>query len=280
MNIPLHWKEKAFNTCELDYEVRLHRERLRPDESAAGHFVVWNVLGFVGKSNPLVFARAASFAARTAQGMLRPAPGAAGCQRAAPTRLQLYVDDPVATSAGTPAENTTAVDVMCFGGSSSVSRSRGRRAFRPRACTDGSGPTSPMSPPSSPAASPRTLRPHGARTGGRVRRHLRRDRLRLRPPRAHRLLPRHRPRGSPWSRRRTPSWRTSTPVLLLSPVAGGMRRITTWTSCSGSAAASPTSCRQPGLSSGCCGAQWRAAARQQPGPATKHRQAGAPLGGS
>jgi len=79
-----------------------------------GRFLVWTVLGFGGKPNPLVFARAASFAGRTAQAMLRTSPTSAGCQRAAVTRIQVYVDDPIAATMGSEAERALAADLIIW----------------------------------------------------------------------------------------------------------------------------------------------------------------------
>ena len=89
-----------------------HRKPLYKDEPSAGTFVVWAVLGFGGKPNPLVFARAAAFAARTGQALFRPALGAPGCEVSGHARLQLYVDDPIFTVVGTPAERALAVDLL------------------------------------------------------------------------------------------------------------------------------------------------------------------------
>ena len=83
------------------------------ENRTAGRCVVWRVLGFGGKPNPVVFARAASFASRTAQALLKPY-GAASVGHAgvAPGRLQLYVDDPVLTVAGSVEETEAAVDLV------------------------------------------------------------------------------------------------------------------------------------------------------------------------
>ena len=74
---------------------------------------MWRVLGFGGKPNPLVYSRAASFAARTAQGLLRTSAqcslGSAAC---APGRLQLYVDDPVLSLVGRPAATDASMDLV------------------------------------------------------------------------------------------------------------------------------------------------------------------------
>ena len=76
--------------------------------------MVWRVLGFGGRPNPLVFSRAASFASRVAQAML-------GADRPhdqrrsglhAPGRLQLYVDDPTLVARGTAEQVQVSFDVV------------------------------------------------------------------------------------------------------------------------------------------------------------------------
>eukprot|EP00959_Pyramimonas_sp_CCMP1952_P130677 2732685-Pyramimonas_sp.AAC.1 len=68
MTAPPHFDEQPFNCAEVP---------------GVG-FIVWQVLGFGGKANPLVFGRVGSFAARYGQALLDPAR----------SRLQLYVGDP------------------------------------------------------------------------------------------------------------------------------------------------------------------------------------------
>ncbi|CAK0863499.1 unnamed protein product [Prorocentrum cordatum] len=80
MSIPLHEQERRFNVAVLQ----------QPPSVDSGRVIVWRVLGFGGKSNPLVYSRFASFVARSTQAML----SADAC------RLQLYVDDPALTLAG------------------------------------------------------------------------------------------------------------------------------------------------------------------------------------
>ena len=66
-----------------------------------------------GRPTPLVFARAASFAARTAQALLRPSTDSeVGCSSAAAGRLQLYVDDPVVSVVGTEEQRNIAIDLV------------------------------------------------------------------------------------------------------------------------------------------------------------------------
>jgi len=111
--IPLHPDEYPFNCCSLSGEVRRTRAPLYEDEPAAGRFVVWTVLGFGGKSNPLVFGRAISLAARMGQALFRPsASSSLGSASAAPARTQLYVDDPIATFAGSESSCMLGIDLL------------------------------------------------------------------------------------------------------------------------------------------------------------------------
>ena len=98
MGVPLHPEEWPFNACGLDQPLRRGREALYDGEPDAGSFVVWAVLGFGGKPNPLVFARAAAFAARTGQALFKPTADAPGCELAGLARC--YVDDPIFTTKG------------------------------------------------------------------------------------------------------------------------------------------------------------------------------------
>ena len=79
--------EDAFmSTGTLPSEQKYTAAQVDDPSSPTGIYVyVWYTLGFGGKTFPLVYARPASFASRTAQALLDP-------KRA---RLQLYVDDPV-----------------------------------------------------------------------------------------------------------------------------------------------------------------------------------------
>ncbi|CAK0789336.1 unnamed protein product, partial [Prorocentrum cordatum] len=78
--IPLHEDEGRFNVAILE----------EPPMAGHGRVIVWRVLGFGGKANPLVHGRVGSLLARSAQAMLSASEG----------RLQLYVDDPASTLAG------------------------------------------------------------------------------------------------------------------------------------------------------------------------------------
>ena len=88
------------------------KEPVIPGETVKGQLIVWRVLGFVGKPNPSP-SRAASFAARTAQALLRTSStAAAGALECAPGLLQLYVDDPVLSLAGSPASAAASADLV------------------------------------------------------------------------------------------------------------------------------------------------------------------------
>ena len=113
MGVPLAAAERPFNAAELDQPIRRSRPALFDGEALEGTVIVWPVLGFGGRPNPLVFARAASFAARSGQALLRPTPRAErGCSAAAVGRLQLYVDDPVLSVLGTTEQRQVAIDLV------------------------------------------------------------------------------------------------------------------------------------------------------------------------
>jgi len=112
MTIPLVLPEQAYNACEIDQTLERGRPPAYPGEPEDGHVVVWKVLGFGGKANPLVYSRCAGFAARVAQGLLRTTRTGAGHPQAAIGRAQMYVDDPALTSLGTPEEVDAAFDLV------------------------------------------------------------------------------------------------------------------------------------------------------------------------
>ena len=64
MSIPLHEDEQPFNCTRLAQDITLGRPPIDADEASQGSCIVWRVLGFGGKPNPLVYSRAASFAMR------------------------------------------------------------------------------------------------------------------------------------------------------------------------------------------------------------------------
>jgi len=78
MGIPLAKSEYPYNACELKRPISRTRGPLFHGEASSGSVVVWSVLGFGGKANPLVFARCAAFACRTAQALLKPHAGEEG----------------------------------------------------------------------------------------------------------------------------------------------------------------------------------------------------------
>ncbi|CAK0906332.1 unnamed protein product, partial [Prorocentrum cordatum] len=92
MSVPLHEQERRFNVAVLK----------EPPSSTHGRVIVWRVLGFGGKSNPLVYCRFASAVARSSQGLV---PASCG-------RLQLRVDDPAFSFAGTGADAQLNADVV------------------------------------------------------------------------------------------------------------------------------------------------------------------------
>ena len=116
MSVPLHEQERRFNVAVLK----------EPPSSAHGRVIVWRVLGFGGKSNPLVYCRLASAVARSSQGLV---PASCG-------RLQLYVDDPAFSFARTQTCSSTRT-LSLHGGWHWAWAWPGRRAFSRRASTGG-----------------------------------------------------------------------------------------------------------------------------------------------
>jgi hypothetical protein len=64
MSVPLSLGEQRFNCAHAEFDLKRTREALYDDEPKVGNFVVWRVLGFGGKPNPLIFSRVASIASR------------------------------------------------------------------------------------------------------------------------------------------------------------------------------------------------------------------------
>ena len=95
MSVPLAVGEHRYNCCEVPQGLRRSRTQVYDSEPEAGQFVVWRVLGFGGRPNPLLFARAASVAMRSAQCL-----GEALCVKVVDFKFQLYVDDPAITVCG------------------------------------------------------------------------------------------------------------------------------------------------------------------------------------
>ena len=113
MGIPLAAEEQAFNACYLEGGIERARGPAFPGEVRRGSVVVWRVLGFGGKPNPVVYSRAASFAARTGQALLRTSAACRhGTRKCAPGRLQLYVDDPVLSLVGAQADVDAGIDIL------------------------------------------------------------------------------------------------------------------------------------------------------------------------
>ena len=116
MSIPLHPAERKYNCSYLPEGIVLKRDKLDDTEAEQGTFVVWNVLGFGGRPNPLIFARVASVAMRSGQALFSTSYRSQGAR----LRGQLFVDDPAVAVVGTPSENTKALDLlilwwMCLG---------------------------------------------------------------------------------------------------------------------------------------------------------------------
>ena len=107
MSIPLCDSEKPYNCAVMKEEILRKREALDNDEPEKGKCIVWNVLGFGGKPNPLVYSRVASFAMRTAQAMFQRKP-----TEGPRLRSQLYVDDPAVTASGSEEEVQLAFDLV------------------------------------------------------------------------------------------------------------------------------------------------------------------------
>ena len=115
MSIPVAPREKRFNCARTGFELTRARDELFEGEARTATFVVWRVLGFGGRANPLVFARVASFACRSAQALLGPwrREDRTGCwTQVARGLLQLFVDDPAMAVCGTKAQNIMAVDLV------------------------------------------------------------------------------------------------------------------------------------------------------------------------
>ena len=113
MSVPHDPQEWAWNCCDAEASVsRGSRCPAYPGEPQEGRFVVWRVLGFGGKSNPLIFARVAAFASRTGQALFdEEVPVTCGTTLAS-VRLQQYVDDPIAAICGDQLGANAAVDLL------------------------------------------------------------------------------------------------------------------------------------------------------------------------
>ena len=111
MSVPLSEQEKRYNCTVLERPLTRSRPPLHPDEVETGQCVVWRVLGFGGRPNPLIYSRIASFVSRTTQAIMGE-PNRKDAKGKARVRLQLYVDDPVVTLAGGRDQVDEALDVI------------------------------------------------------------------------------------------------------------------------------------------------------------------------
>ena len=107
MSVPLAVGEQKYNCCEVARGLRRSRPQVYENERGEGKFVVWRVLGFGCRPNPLLFARAASLAMRSAQCL-----GESLCVKAGDFKSQLYVDDPAITVCGPPKVVKPAIDAV------------------------------------------------------------------------------------------------------------------------------------------------------------------------
>ena len=109
MTVPLASEEMPYNTSVVPQGIRRSRAGLDETEPESGKFLVWRVLGFGGHANPLIYARLASFAARSGQALLfHPT----SVSTFAHGRLQLYVDDPAIVLCGDHQQQIEAIDVL------------------------------------------------------------------------------------------------------------------------------------------------------------------------
>jgi len=113
MGVPIRAEEQRFCCATVPQGIRRSRAPISNDEPREGTFVVWRVLGFGGRSFPVVFSRPASFAARTAQALFWSPTDQAWRPREASARLQMYVDDPIITLAShRRSRRTRAADII------------------------------------------------------------------------------------------------------------------------------------------------------------------------
>ena len=57
MSVPVAADERRYNCCLVESPVRRSRQPLDATEPEEGTFIVWNVLGFGGRTYPLLYAR-------------------------------------------------------------------------------------------------------------------------------------------------------------------------------------------------------------------------------
>ena len=109
MTIPLAREEMPYNTSVVPESLTRTRPPLDDAEPSTGTVLVWRVLGFGGHANPLVYARIASFACRSGQGLLQHE---TAHSKIAHGRMQLYVDDPAVVLSGDLFQQKEAIDVL------------------------------------------------------------------------------------------------------------------------------------------------------------------------
>ena len=107
MSIPLADAEKPYNCAVIPEGITRDRPQLDSGEPQHGTCIVWNVLGFGGKPNPLVYSRIASFARRTGQALFN-----GKVSDLARVRSQLYVDDPAVCFVGDEENLSASVDLL------------------------------------------------------------------------------------------------------------------------------------------------------------------------
>ena len=93
MTVPAREEEQCFNCCLLEHPIGRQREAISPGEPEQGSFIVWRVLGFGGRSYPLLYARVASWLSRATQAMLHQDSWDKKFSWG-PAAVQVYVDDP------------------------------------------------------------------------------------------------------------------------------------------------------------------------------------------
>merc|ERR1712051_53604 len=96
MTVPLAASERRFMCSQTEHLVSRKRAAVRPDEPAQGQFLVWRVLGFGGRSNPLVYSRIVGLVARMTQALAT----GGSASPLAELWYQLYVDGPAYVFAG------------------------------------------------------------------------------------------------------------------------------------------------------------------------------------
>ena len=91
-----------------DTPIQRRRHEVRPGEPRSGTFLVWRVLGFGGRSNPLLYSRCIGAVARASQALLM----ALEHSSAVRSWSQIYVDDPAIVQSGPVADRLRALNVL------------------------------------------------------------------------------------------------------------------------------------------------------------------------